>query len=200
VVAGQGVVATWRKLSIALLASMALLLGAHAAYIPAKAMLAQWLLAWSWQQGASDGEARRPWPWADTYPVARLQVPRLGIDQIVLQGASGRVIAFGPGWVDGTASPGERGNTVISGHRDTHFRWLSELRVDERILLQLPDGRSHRFRITSLDVVNDSDTWLLAPDLDDRLRLVTCYPFDAVQAGASQRYVVTADRERLEAL
>ncbi|MFP6625625.1 MAG: sortase, partial [Deltaproteobacteria bacterium] len=93
-----------------------------AVYIHAKAELSQVLLKRAWARTLEYGEPSRPWPWADTWPVARLRVPRLGIDQVVLAGASGASLAFAPGHLSGTASPGETGSTVISGHRDTHFR------------------------------------------------------------------------------
>ena len=82
----------------------------HGAFIYGKAWLAQLLLEDAWRRtevGASGPV--RPWPWADTWPVARLEVPRLGIDEIVLAGGSGRTLAFAPGHVDGTAAPGSRG-------------------------------------------------------------------------------------------
>lgn len=186
--------ATWRKLTIGLLVSTALVMVAHALFIPTKAIFAQWLLLRAWQQTEADTGPRRPWPWADTYPVARLRLPRLGIDQVVLHGASGRVIAFGPGWVDSSSRPEARGNTVISGHRDTHFRWLADVRIADELILELPGRGRHYYRVTATAVHQASDTWLLSPELDERLRLLTCYPFEAVRPGAEQRFVVTAER------
>ena len=66
-------------------------------WIPAKAALAQALLEAAWQRTTEMGERVRPWPWADTWPVARLTVPRLNTSWIVLSGSSGRTLAFGPG-------------------------------------------------------------------------------------------------------
>ena len=175
---------------------LALLLGLgsslYGAYIPAKAWLAQQLLEGAWERRVRGAEDSRPWPWADTAPLARVRQPRLGIDQIVLEGASGRVLAFGPGHVSGTARPGAGGNTVISGHRDTHFRWLGQLRRGDQLLLQTGDGRSLAYRVAQLAVHHESEVGLLDPLQGDQLRLVTCYPFDAVTAGGPQRFVVTA--------
>ena len=93
-------------------------LGAAGA-IHAKAWLAQGLLQRAWAATLSGTAAVRPWPWADTHPVARLQVPALGVDQIVLADASGRTLAFGPGLLGGTAAPGTGGHSVLSGVQST---------------------------------------------------------------------------------
>lgn len=164
-----------------------------AAWIHAKAALAQHLIASSWEGTKADG-ARRPWPWADTRPVARLTVPSRGIELYVLAGTSGRSLAFGPGHVDGTALPGTSGNSVIVAHRDTHFAFLRNLREDEEIDVEDARGRTTRYRVREVAIVDKHDTRLLDPADSAQLTLITCWPFDAVQPGTAQRYVVTADR------
>jgi sortase A len=164
-----------------------------AAWIHAKAALAQRLIASSWEGSKRDG-ARRPWPWADTRPVARLAVPSRGISLYVLAGTSGRSLAFGPGHVDGTAQPGAAGNSVIVAHRDTHFAFLRHLREDEEITVEDTRGRLTRYRVREVALVDRSATRLLDPADSPQLTLITCWPFDAVQPGTSQRYVVIADR------
>jgi sortase A len=119
----------------------ALALGGHAAWLPAKAVLAQQLLDQAWDASLADGAPHRPWPWADTHPVARLGAPRLGISQVVLAGDAGRPLAFGPGWAEASAAPGTPGTTIISGHRDTHFRWLEHLRDGDWVSLESADPR-----------------------------------------------------------
>ena len=166
----------------------------NGAYIPAKAWVAQVLLDVAWDRRLGGAADSRPWSWADTMPLARLRQPRLGIDQIVLEGASGRVLAFGPGHIPGSAPPGEAGNVVISGHRDTHFRWLAQVQSGDELMLQTDDGRNLLYRVAQTSVHHESDIGLLDPLEGDQLRLLTCYPFDAVAAGTSQRYVVTALR------
>lgn len=183
---------TLRKLFVA----AALLVGTGSllasVYIPAKAWLAQVLLEAAWDRHQAGRPDIRPWPWADTGPVARLRQPRLGIDQIVLAGASGRVLAFGPGHVTSSAAPGSGGNIVISAHRDTHFRWLAAIRRGDVLLLESADRRVRRYRVASAEVRHESETELLNPLAGDRLRLITCYPFDGVAPGTPQRFVVTA--------
>lgn len=168
----------------------ALCLAANAAWLPAKAALAQALLQSSWRQALADGGAHRPWPWADTHAVARLQQPRLGISQVVLAGDSGRPLAFGPGWAESSARPGERGTTVVSGHRDTHFRWLKDLRDGDRLQLETTGGL--RIYVVTGHRVADARTERLAMHAgEDQLLLVTCWPFDATAPRGPLRYVVT---------
>jgi len=181
----------WGALALVLLSTGAGLLLA-AGYIPAKAWLAQVLLELAWERRQGGQADARPWPWADTIPLARLRQPRLGVDQIVLQGASGRVLAFGPGHVSGTANPGQAGNVVISAHRDTHFRWLAALRAGDELVLETAEGEMRHYRVAETTVHHESELGLLDPLAGDQLRLVTCYPFAAIRPGTPQRYVVTA--------
>jgi len=179
-------------LAAAVLAAAGLWLAGDGLYIRAKAVLAQHLLSRAWAE-TRDGAARvKPWSWADTWPVARLRAPRLGIDQIVLAGGSGRTLAFGPGHVDGTAAPGTPGLSVIGGHRDTHFRFLEDLKPDDEVTIERADGGIQRYRVTGARIVDKDRARLpVAPDRPV-LVLSTCYPFDAIVPGSPLRYVVTA--------
>lgn len=174
------------------LALAGLVLVASAAYIPAKAALAQWLMERAWAARTAGGEGGAPWPGADLAPVARLSQPRLGIDQFVLDDASGRTLAFGPGRVAGTVRPGTAGNLVLSGHRDTHFSWLRHLAPEDELLLEAADGRVLRYQVTDAVVVGADRVDLLDPFGFDGIRLLTCYPFDAIGPGTPLRYLVNA--------
>jgi sortase A len=167
---------------------------AEAAWIHAKAWLAQHLIASAWER-ARRGEANvRPWPWADTRPVARLTVwSQKTHALLVLDGSNGRNLAFGPAHDSASVLPGAPGNSVIGGHRDTHFRFLKDLRLGDRLRAELADGRSSEFVVVNSGVV-DSEAMSIALDSAmPRLTLVTCYPFDAIQPGGPLRFVVTAD-------
>jgi sortase A len=166
----------------------------HAAYIAGKAELAQVLIGHAWQRTLAGERAVKPWPWADTWPVAKLEAPAQGVALYVLAGANGRTIAFGPGHVFGTANPGEPGNSVIGGHRDTHLNFLKDTRVGERFLIERPDGQRVAYRVRDLRVVDKSAVEVLAQGGADQLTLVTCWPFDALRAGGPERYVVEALR------
>lgn len=161
-------------------------------YIHAKAWVAQVLIKQAWAR-TLDGETMvKPWPWADTWPVARIYAPHLGIERYVLAGASGRTIAFGPGHLFGTPLPGERGNSVIAAHRDTHFTFLRDLNVGDDIELQTSNGAIRRYRVEHTEVVDKRDISVLAQAKGEtRLTLITCYPFDALRAGGPLRYVVS---------
>ncbi|MEQ8262080.1 class GN sortase [Pseudohaliea sp.] len=172
----------------ALVASAWLLGGAAA--IHGKAVLAQWLIARAWAQDAAMGPAR-PWPWADTWPVARLEVPSLGRTQYVLHGTSGQALAFGPGLDPAGAAPGEPGVVLLAGHRDTHFAWLASIAPGDRLQLTDRAGATRHYEVVRQRVL-DSRAGPLRAGLADGLVLVTCFPFDAVVAGGPLRYVVEA--------
>jgi sortase A len=178
-------------LALALTAAAALTAGY---WIPAKAVLAQYLLERAWDQTRAGNRGARPWPWADTTPVARLNVPSLGASWVVLSGASGRNLAFAPSHLDGSALPGEPGVSVIAGHRDTHFEVLESLERGARFELERADGTRHGYVVTGMEIVNADVSQLRLDGPDSVLALVTCYPFDATRAGGPLRYVVTAQR------
>ncbi len=161
-------------------------------WIHAKAWLAQQLIADAWARTRHPGERVAPWAWADTWPVARLEVPRLGLSRYVLAGGHGRALAFAPGWLEGTTLPGGRGKSVISGHRDTHFRFLAQLELDDQIFVTTADGGKVQYNVANRQVYHEKAGWLLSPEQRQQLLLITCYPFDALVPGGPWRYVVTA--------
>lgn len=180
-------------LVLALVAGMCLT--GRSVYLRAKAALATVLIRGAWEETLRVGQPQRPWPWADTYPVARLRIPRLGYDEIVLEGATLRALAFGPARLRSAAAPGEPGNVVLAGHRDSWFRRLEDVVRGDRIEVQWRDARSHlrtKFYVVELvRVVRPEDVSLLAPTMEDALTLVTCYPFGRMP-NSPLRYVVRA--------
>lgn len=165
----------------------------NGAWIYLKAQLAQVLLQRAWAGTLAGQQEVKPWPWADTWPIARLAVPSLGIDQIVLEGAYGRTLAFGPGHVESTGPLEGSDSIILTGHRDTHFRFLEKLHAGETILLQARTGVWHRFVVRDRQIV-DSRTATISTQEDKRqLILVTCYPFHAIVPGGPLRYMVTAE-------
>lgn len=162
------------------------------AYIPAKAWLAQELMLRAWTRMQSGETRATPWPWADTWPIARLTARSGDVDLIVLAGGSGRTLAFGPGHMSASAMPGEVGNAVIAGHRDTHFQFLKDLQRGDILELQSSRGLNHSYEVVGVDIVDSRKASLLLDTDSAMLSLVTCYPFDALDAGGPLRYVVTA--------
>jgi len=165
--------------------------------IYAKAWFAQQLLEMAWQTTLEGEHNVRPWPWADTWPVAELTVPRLGIRQIVLNGDSGRVLAFAPGYTEASAVPGGKGIAVISGHRDTSFSFLKDIQHGDTIELKSPSGR-FTYTVSELAVVDQRQFTVDTQILKSSLMLVTCYPFDALAPGGNERFVVVAKADVLE--
>ena len=157
-----------------------------------KAILAQILLQNAWNQTRSGGTNVKPWPWAEMHPVARLQVPTYDEDIIVLAGTTGKSLAFGPGHVVSSAAPGTDDNVAIAAHRDTHFAFLEHITPGEVVFLETPDGVRHRYRVSQIDILHQSETEVMAKNGVKQLTLITCYPFHAITPGGPMRYVVRA--------
>ena len=163
-------------------------LALQAAWVPAKAELAQWLIERSWQKSVAGAEPSPPWPWADTRPAALLELPAHGVRLVVLEGQSGRNLAFGPVFSDGTA---DGRDMVISGHRDTHFGFLERIRAGDVLTVSRQSG-VEAFEVVQTDIVDSRDAKMLIDPGLDRVSLVTCYPFDSPSTGGPLRFVVTA--------
>jgi len=181
-----------RRLALGALIALGVALLAAGFWLPAKAELAQHLLSRAWDRTTDGDAAAKPWPWADTHPVARLTLPGGAEPMTVLAGASGRNLAFAPTLLDGSAAPGAHGVTVIAGHRDTHFRRLAALAIGDDLKLERPDGSVYVYEVTDLDVVDSAHAELRLDADESIVVLVTCWPFEAVTPGGSWRYVVTA--------
>ena len=166
-------------------------------YIHFKALLAQHLIESAWSRTLQGEHEVRPWPWADTWPIARLRVPAKAIDLYVLADASGRSLAFGPGYVSGSASPGAAGNTIIAAHRDTHFRFLRELTPGTLIAVQTSDGVVHDYEMSEAQVLDVQHDYIEVQSAEPTLTLLTCYPFDALVPGGPLRYAVIAATRRV---
>jgi sortase A len=167
---------------------------AGAAYIPAKAALAQVLLERAWDRAQAGERHAKPWPWADISPVAEIEVPRLKQRAIVLEDSSGSAMAFGPGHLPNSAAIGARGTAIITAHRDTTFRFLRDVRRGDDIVTVTGDGRRTVYRVVSLHIVRADASGLDAGDggpTHAQLALVTCYPFDGM-FHSPWRYIVLA--------
>jgi sortase A len=183
----------WR-LALALVLGLGLWQIGEGLWIPAKAWLAQQLIAKAWNEAMTTGGPVPPWPWADTNPVARLVVPALDVDEIVLAHATGPTLAFGPGHLDGSPAPGTAGLSVISGHRDTNFRFLAEVARGTFLRIQRADGTWVDYVVREIQVVDGRTARLpLIGYGPPQLALTTCYPFDAVVPGGPLRLVALAE-------
>ncbi|KRA65355.1 sortase [Caulobacter sp. Root656] len=175
----------------AMVMAVGLALCGQGLWIPAKAALAQVLLERAFARSVATGQPVKPWPWADTWPVARISFPRLHRSVIVLDGASGQALAFGPGHVAGTPDAGDQGTTVYAAHRDTHFALLGQLKPGDEIQIDRIDGRHVRFRTVAAQTVR-WDASGVDPHAPGRaLALATCWPLSA-KAHGPLRYLVWA--------
>jgi sortase A len=163
----------------------------HGGYIHAKALLAQVLLERAFTESIASHHRVKPWSWADTWPVARIEVKRLNARAIVLSGSSGQALAFGPGHVELTPDAGERGTAVYSAHRDTHFRFLRNVVVGDEIDVTRGDGKIFRYRADVTAVVRYDQSGIDPLTDGFELVLTTCWPFDGLTPGP-ERYILHA--------
>ncbi|MCK1393363.1 class GN sortase [Bradyrhizobium sp. 1] len=180
-----------RFISPLVLALVGVILFGDGAYIHAKAWLAQVLLDRAFNESVTTGRAVKPWSWADTWPVARIEVKRIGASAIVLDGTSGQALAFGPGHLNQTVDAGERGIAVYAAHRDTHFRFLRNVAIGDAIDVTRSDGKHFRYRADSSAVVHFDTSGIDPAAQGFELVLATCWPFDAITSGP-ERYVLHA--------
>jgi len=124
--------------------------------------------------------------------IGRIEIPRIGLSAIVMEGTSGAILRRAAGHVSGTALPGQTGNIGISAHRDTFFRSLRHVRPGDMITLTTLQGR-YRYRVTFTKIVEPTEVSVLTPGAGELLTLVTCYPFYYV-GSAPGRFIVRAER------
>ena len=124
--------------------------------------------------------------------VAKLRIPRIHLSSIVFEGTSDSTLALGVGHMTGSGTPGELGNIVYAGHRDTFFRGLRKVRKGDDIVVTGSQGEFW-YRVTSLSVVEPNQVEVLRAGTGESLTLITCYPFSYL-GSAPQRYIVRAER------
>jgi sortase A len=161
---------------------------ARSGYFYAKGILAQYLLNDAWEESMRTKDVVKAWNWADTYPVARLSIPSLNYSKVVLEGINNESLAFGPAHLSLSSSPGEEGNIVIMGHRDSFFRELEDVKIGQTIKLESL-SRVQSYTVSDIEVVSPEDTFIIQEASGERITLITCYPFDYIGA-APERYVV----------
>ena len=180
------------KKLVFLLTAIGFSIFAYGAYIPAKAVLAQYLINDAWNDSIRTGEIHKPWEWADMYPVMRLSSQKHNKDLIVLSGDKGNSLAFAPGHNINSYKPNKGGTTVISAHRDTHFEFLQDVSVSDVFELTDRNNKAASYRVSDIKIIDATKQDITIHSDQDELKLITCYPFDALVARGPLRYVVTA--------
>jgi sortase A len=122
--------------------------------------------------------------------VGRLEVPRIGLSVMVLQGMEESTLKLGAGHVPGTPLPGLGGNVVIAAHRDTFFRKLKDI-VSGDVIRVSVRTRTYEYTVVSTEILDPEETWVMASRASEELTLITCYPFYFV-GGAPKRFIVHA--------
>ncbi len=175
---------------------IALLLFSKSGYMYLKAELSQVLIERAWDKAVAKGRAEeaKPWSWADTYPIAKMTFHRDHNSLYVLEGTSGEALAFGPGHYRGTALPAEQGDSVIAGHRDSHFSFLRDAKIGDIFSVENYKRTKANYQIEQIKIVDSTKEKINIQKDIDRLQLVTCYPFDAIRSGGPLRYVLYAKR------
>jgi sortase A len=160
--------------------------------VSAQAWLAQNLLHTAWVRTQAAGHHVKPWPWADTWPLARLSVPHLDVAEIVLTHAGEGMSAFALGHSNSSVLPGELGNSVLNiHHQETFISFLKKLKQGDQLVLEsLGSGRWH-YQVSAIYIVEQTDIHLVEPSLNRRLTLIGCYSSNDVEKGL--RYVVIAE-------
>lgn len=120
--------------------------------------------------------------------LTRLTVPSIKLDAVVVEGVDRKDLLMGPGHLTDTPEPGQTGNSVISGHRDTFFRHIHELKPGDFILVERA-GRQYRYQVTGKRIVQPTDMAVVQPTPNAQLTLLTCYPTYYI-GPAPQRLVV----------
>jgi len=135
---------------------------------------------------------RRPPDSAEGGLVGRIDIPRLDLSVVVFEGTSDETLARGVGHLRGSAGPGERGNLVLAGHRDTFFRELRNIRQGDEVNVMGPQGE-FEYQVESIAIVEPDQTEVLKPSDGSTLTLITCYPFRYI-GNAPQRFIVRASK------
>lgn len=194
------------------------LLCIHASWLPTKAWLSQELISYSWQQSLqqqkmhhkrlayqanitaqgghlekrTNNVAIKPWPWADTFPIAELSFTRLEKNIVILNGGDPTTLAFSAGAI----SPFNKTNTtnpfVVAGHSDSHFSFLENILMKDVISMKDQSGKSQLYQVEAIDIIDASSGQLPVLANDSSLILITCYPFNNISNTTNERYVITA--------
>jgi sortase A len=129
---------------------------------------------------------------SDRTPLGRIEISAIGLAAMIVEGTDARTLRHAVGHIPGTPLPGQRGNVAITGHRDTFFRPLRNIRKDDEIRLTTLSG-SYRYEVDSIKVVEPENMKVLGDSEDSILTLVTCYPFYFV-GPAPKRFIVRAHK------
>lgn len=183
---------TLALLGCAALSAFGMAVAASGAAVPFTAKLSQVLLQQAYTQTVATGQAGRPWGSSDITAIGKINVPRLGVSEIIVNATTPAAMRAGPSLMQGSAAIGTPGTSVIAAHRDTHFAFLKDIRVGDIIQAAGKDGEMLSYRVSSMQVVEADQFTITKGQTSNDLALSTCYPFGSVRGG-TKRYVVRAE-------
>ena len=178
------------------------LLCIQASWLPVKAWLSQELISYSWQQSVNSRSSLsnnlnvsiKPWPWADTFPIAELSFKRLQKNIVILNGGDPTTLAFSAGAIAPFNQTNSAKPFVVAGHRDSHFAFLEDILMKDVISMTDQYGQSQLYQVEAIDIVDAATGQFPVLANDSSLILITCYPFNGIDQDANERYVITAKR------
>lgn len=180
------------------------LLCLHASWLPAKGWISQALISYSWQQSLAHQKvlqqpitnhnpiAIKPWPWADTFPIAELSFARLEKNIVILNGGDPTTLAFSAGAIAPFNQINGVTPFVVAGHNDSHFSFLENIQMKDIISMRDQHGKSQLYQVEAIDIIDASTGQFPILANDSSLILITCYPFNTIGNNSDERYVITA--------
>jgi sortase A len=160
---------------------------------PIKAAVGQYLLNAAWKETLNTTVKSKPWADADFNLIGKLTVPRLNVSRVILSSASGEAMSWGVGSVIPFKSSSISSPIILAGHRDTHMKFMSKLRIGDHLELQSHDGSIKSYKIVTSEVTTTPQLTLSdQTENNDKLILTTCWPFNGVQSGP-ERYVMIGE-------
>ena len=175
------------------LIALALVSLARVSATPIKAAVGQYLLNAAWKETLNTNVKSKPWADADFNLIGKLTVPRLNVSRVILSSASGEAMSWGVGSVIPFKSSSISSPIILAGHRDTHMKFMSKLRIGDHLELQSHDGSIKSYKIVTSEVTTTPQLTLNdQTENNDKLILTTCWPFNTVQSGP-ERYVMIGE-------
>ena len=161
-------------------------------YMDVKAKVSQILISTSWANRIAGERPIKPWWWADTRAIAKMEVPRLQQALYIMEDDSGESLAFGPGHMPASAKPSANGHVIIARHRDSHFEFLKDIQIGDVVSTENSNSIKKEYRVKQIEIIDTRDQEIDVHEFD-YLTLITCYPFENFIPGGPLRLIVHAE-------
>ena len=150
------------------------------------------LIEYSWKKRLHGDIEARPWPWMKSVPEAKLTIPDFEKEFVIMRGTDGNILAYTPGWHEGSDKLGVPGISLVSAYKDRHFEFLRHMKPGQKVNLSLPNGELLEYEVEGLSILHGAEMNLSAEPDESVLLLSTHYPFSNWQKGDEVRFVVVA--------